>query len=115
MLTDKTIAQAKPKEKAYRLYDQYGLYLEVSPAGWKLWRLKYRFEGKEKRLAFGQYPLVSLKEARERTIDAKKLLEQGVDPSQKKKEIETVIPTFGVMAIEWWQKFMEPNKPAYSS
>lgn len=46
MLTDKAIAQAKPKEKAYRLYDQYGLYLEVSPAGGKLWRLKYRFEGK---------------------------------------------------------------------
>ncbi len=65
-LTDVKIRQAKPGPKATRLSDGGGLYLEVAPSGGKWWRLKFRFEGKEKRLSLGVYPDVGLKEARER-------------------------------------------------
>jgi len=64
-LSNTQIQKAKPDTKNYRLYDEKGLYIEVTPAGGKLWRLKYRFGGKEKRLALGAYPAVSLKAARE--------------------------------------------------
>lgn len=68
MLTVKDIDNSKPKEKPYKLFDGGGLYLEVSPAGGKLWRFKYRFMGKEKRLALGAYPEVKLADVRRRTI-----------------------------------------------
>lgn len=64
-LTNIDIKNAKSRDKNYRLYDEKGLYLEITPAGGKLWRLKYRFGGKEKRLAIGPYPEVGLKAARE--------------------------------------------------
>ncbi|MDD9891469.1 MAG: Arm DNA-binding domain-containing protein, partial [Gammaproteobacteria bacterium] len=67
------------------LYDEKGLYLEVTAAGGKLWRLKYRFGGKEKRLALGAYPAVSLKEAREARDRARTLLANQIDPSEHKK------------------------------
>ena len=63
-LTDINIRRAKPSEKPYRMYDSGGLYIEIQPTGGKLWRYKYRFEGKEKRLAIGIYPNVPLVEAR---------------------------------------------------
>ena len=59
-LTDTTIRTAKPKDKAYKLSDGGGLYIEIATSGGKLWRLKYRYAGKEKRLAFGSYPTVCL-------------------------------------------------------
>jgi hypothetical protein len=65
-LTDTAIRNAKPGKKPIRLFDGGGLYLEVFPTGGKWWRLKYRFEGKEKRLSLGVYPDVSLKDARDR-------------------------------------------------
>lgn len=73
-LSDTALRAAKPADKPYRLYDTNGLYVEVTTAGGKLWRLKYRFDGKEKRLALGAYPDVSLKDARERRDNARKLL-----------------------------------------
>ena len=84
-LTDVAIRKAKAGEKTIRLADERGLYLEVSPAGGKGWRLKYRFEGKEKRLSLGVYPDVGLKEARDRRDAARKLLADGVDPSANRK------------------------------
>jgi hypothetical protein len=66
-LTDVAVKTAKPREKAYRLYDTGGLYLEVSPAGSKLWRVKYRFDGKEKRLSLGAYPELGLQRQRAHT------------------------------------------------
>ena len=63
-LTNVDIKNAKPRDKSYRLYDEKGLYLEVTPAGGKLWRLKYRFGGKEKRLAIGPYPELAIKVAK---------------------------------------------------
>ncbi len=85
-LTDKTIKNAKPQSKAYKLPDGEGLYLFIQPTGSKLWRMKYRFAGKENVLSFGKYPLVSLSEARERRYEAKKLLKANIDPNNHKKE-----------------------------
>jgi hypothetical protein len=84
-LTNVDIKNAKPRDKSYRLYDEQGLYLEVTPAGGKLWRLKYRFGGKEKRLAIGPYPEVGLKAAREARDSARSLRANGTDPSEHKR------------------------------
>jgi hypothetical protein len=73
-LTDAGIRKAKPGSKAARLFDGRGLYLEISPNGGKWWRLKYRFSGREKRISLGVYPEVSLKDARNRCDDTRKLL-----------------------------------------
>jgi integrase len=108
-LTDAAIRAFKPKDKPYREFDGGGLYLEISPKGGRLWRLKYRFGGKEKRLAFGVYPTVGLREARERREQAKKLLSQGIDPGAEKKEAKAAAiaeqskkeNTFEAVAREW--------------
>lgn len=105
-LSDTSIRNAKPESKAVRMFDGGGLYLEVSPAGGKLWRLKYRFDGKEKRLALGVYPDVSLKDARDRREAARKLLSAGVDPGANKKAQKTartdaVANSFEIVAREW--------------
>jgi integrase len=107
-LNDKVCKNTKGKEKPYRLADGEGMYLEVRPNGSRLWRLKYRINGKEKRLSFGVYPVVSLAEARDKRIDAKKLLANGVDPSAFKKEVERKEQinnnnTFEVVARDWWE------------
>ena len=81
-LTDTAIRNAKSGEKPVRLFDERGLYLEISPRGGKWWRLKYRFAGKEKRLSLGVYPDVSLKDARDRRDASRKLLVDGIDPSE---------------------------------
>ena len=75
-----------PRPKPYRLADGQGLYLEVVPSGSRYWRLKYRFAGKEKRLAIGVYPAVSLAKARQVATEARALLKDGFDPSVKKRE-----------------------------
>ncbi|MFM9916317.1 MAG: Arm DNA-binding domain-containing protein, partial [Rhizobacter sp.] len=73
-LSDTEIRKAKPAEKRQRLFDGGGMYLEITPAGGKLWRLKYRFEGKEKLLSLGTYPDIGLKEARKRREEGRQLL-----------------------------------------
>ena len=85
MLTDKEIKNAQPRDKAYKLSDGYGLHLEITPAGGKLWRLRYRFGGKEKMLALGKYPSVRGPEARMRAAEARQAIEQGSDPSAERK------------------------------
>jgi integrase len=84
-LTDTTAKQAKSKDKPYKLTDEKGMYLEVMPTGSKYWRLKYRYLGKEKRLALGVYPDVSLKQARDKRDDARKQIAAGNDPGQLKQ------------------------------
>ncbi len=106
MLTDAKIRNAAPGEKPVRLSDGGGLYLEVSPAGGKLWRLKYRFAGKEKRLALGSYPETALKAARDKAVDARKLLGAGVDPGEARKaekagRIPLATNSFEAIAREW--------------
>lgn len=85
-LTDTRIRNAKPGTKAYKLSDANWLYLAVHPNGSKLWRMNYRFFGKQKTLAIGAYPEIGLQEARQRAAEARKLLAQGIDPSEHKKE-----------------------------
>lgn len=85
-LNDKMIQAAKPTDKPYKLADGGGLYLEVLKSGQKSWRLKYRFGGFEKRLVFGLYPVITLKDARNLANEARKLLAVGADPVQVRKD-----------------------------
>ena len=110
MLTNIEVRNAKPAARAYRLYDRDGLYLEVATTGSKYWRLKYRFGGKEKRLALGVYDAVSLAAAREKTTKARKQLVNGVDPGELRKsgkqaETAAVSDSFEAVAREWHAKF----------
>ena len=107
-LTDTAIRNAKPKEKQYKLSDEKGLYLLVKKAG-KYFRLDYRFGGKRKTLALGVYPDVKLAEARGKRDSARKLIVNGVDPVQYKKEAkamqnEEVVNSFEVVAREWFTR-----------
>lgn len=81
MLSDTRVRAAKPREKAYKLYDERGLFLFVTPTGGRLWRLKYRVRDREKLISLGAYPDVGLKRAREKRDEARKLLADGIDPS----------------------------------
>lgn len=105
-LTAKAVETAKPRTKAYKMFDGGGLYLEVKPPNSKLWRLKYRYLKKEKKLCIGEYPSISLAEARNHRDEAKKLLANGHDPSAVKQEIKQEkvkeqANTFEAIAREW--------------
>src|SRR5215831_14134535 len=109
-LTDKAIRAARHGDKAVRFFDGGGLYLELAPNGGKWWRLKYRFASKEKRLSLGVYPHVSLKQARDRRDDAKRLLANGVDPSEQRKATKAAVTeraanSFEAVAREWFASF----------
>jgi len=113
-LTDIQVKTAKPKEKDYKLTDGGGLYLLVAKTGGKRWRLKYRFDGKEKLLALGIYPDISLAEARNRRHEARNLVANGIDPSAAKKAVkeakaELQANSFEVIAREW-HKHMQGKK-----
>lgn len=84
-LTDTKIRSTKPLARDYKLSDGGGLYLLITPAGGKLWRLKFRTEGREKKLAIGSYPEISLGDARRRRDEARALLAAGKDPSREKQ------------------------------
>ncbi len=115
-LSDITIRNAKPSAKPVRLYDNGGLYLEVSPAGGKLWRLKYRFEGRENRLALGVYSAVGLKDARAKRDEARKQLAAGVDPSAARKQAKAAVAEgFEAVAREWYGKHAPRWVPGHSS
>ena len=86
LLTDKSIHNAKPREKQYKLYDCKGLSILIMPNGSKLWRFAYRFGGKQKSLSMGIYPEVSLKEAREKREEARAKVKEAVDPSEERRE-----------------------------
>ena len=84
-LSDVTIRTAKPADKQYKLYDEGGLFLIVKPSGGKLWRLKYRHQGKEQALSLGRYPDVGLKDARASRDKARKMIASGKNPAFEKK------------------------------
>ncbi len=112
VLTDTVIRRAKARDRKYKLYDARGLYLLVTAAGGRLWRFKYRDQGKEKVLALGQYPDLSLVTARERCDEARRLLASGIGPRVRRREnsvtslqepgIPMAARSFEAVAREWW-------------
>jgi hypothetical protein len=114
------IRNAKSGEKPMRLFDERGLYLEVSPASGKWWRLKYRFRGREKRLSLGVYLDVPLNDARDRRDAARKLLGNGIDPSENRKatksaQSERASNSFEVVTREWFAKYSAAWAESHSS
>jgi len=106
MLTDTHCRNAKPREKLYRLNDQRGLYLEVKPNGVKAWRYRFTLDGKASMFALGEYPAVTLSEARERSEAARKLVKQGINPAQQRqldriRQASEAKNTFEIVAKEW--------------
>lgn len=99
---------AKPQAQDYKLMDGFGLFLLVTPTGGKLWRLDYRFGDKRKVIALGAYPAVGLADARQRRDEAKKLLANGVDPSDARKAEKQsqaqLSETFEAIAWEWYNR-----------
>lgn len=115
-LSDISIRNAKPTSKAFKLYDEQGLFIQVTPNGGKWWRFKFRFDGKEKLLSLGIYPEVSLKSARDRRDEARKLLAKGVDPSEQRKaskasKKDSAANSLEVLAREWTSSYFV-NKSA---
>ena len=112
-LSSTQVRTIKPGSKSRKYFDGRGLYLEVAPSGGKWWRLKYRFDGKEKRLSLGTYPDVSLKEARGRRDEARRQIANDIDPSELRKvekaaRAESTANSFEVVACEWYTKH-QPN------
>ncbi len=108
-LTDVKVRTTKSQEKAFKLSDEKGLFLFVTPNGGKYWRLKYRYQSKEKLLALGVYPDVSLAVAREKRDDARKLLASDIDPGEHRKVMKTATAdraanSFELVAREWFTK-----------
>lgn len=105
-LSEAICKNTKPKQKLYKLFDGGGLYLEVTPSGGKHWKLKYYHLRKEKKLPLGEYPIVTLKEAREKREEAKRLLDKNIDPAFAKREADRMAildnaNTFEAIAREW--------------
>ncbi len=109
-LTDLQCRNATPGPKVRKLSDGGGLQLWVQPAGSRQWRLAYKFDGKQKALAIGPYPLVSLAEAREARDAAKRLLLKGIDPNAKKKEDRRPAETFRNIAAEYLDKITREGR-----
>ena len=117
-LSDMKIQKVKSKDKPITLFDGGGLFLLVTPSGGKLWRFKYRFNGKEKKLACGAYPEISLLDARKRRDEARAQIAHGIDPSairkaQKQANIEAT-ETFEAIAREWFQTFLNTWKESHA-
>jgi integrase len=116
MLTETTLKNLKTQEKPYKASDTGGLFVLINPNGSKLWRLKYRYDGKEKLLSVGAYPAIGLKQARTRRDEAKAQLANGIDPStakqqakaEQQQETEVLAYTFG-QAFEDWHAFKLPS------
>ncbi|MBE0435644.1 MAG: integrase arm-type DNA-binding domain-containing protein [Methylomicrobium sp.] len=112
LLTDTAVKNAKPADKAFKLSDEKGLYVLVRPNGSKYFRFDYRFAGKRKTLALGVYGEISLKEARNRLHEARKQLDQGIDPGAKQKEEnQALLHNFERVARNWAASIEKLNRP----
>ena len=100
MLSNAAVKAARPRSRAYKMFDERGLFLFVTPGGLRSWRLKYRIDGREKLLCLGQWPDLQLVDARDRAEEARGLIGQGVDPSGTAKAVRQ-IRTFEAVAREW--------------
>jgi len=113
MLSDVRVRNAKSGERPIKLSDAGGLHLLVQPHGSKLWRMAYRFDGKQRTLALGMYPIVTLQEAREQRDGAKRLLAKGIDPSARRrldKQTTTTSNTFKSVAEEVLEKLEKEGR-----
>ena len=114
-LSDSAIRTAKPHEKPYKLTDGGGLFLLVTSSGGKCWRYSYRFNGKQKTLAIGTYPEIGLKDARDKHLEARKLLTQDIDPSEKRRaEKSKSENTFKAWAELWWNHWRVGKSPRHA-
>lgn len=114
-LTETQAKNAKPRERAYKLADSEGLFLLVQPNGTKLWRMKYRFAGKEKLLSFGAYPALGIAAARDKRKAAKALLAEGKDPMKAKGEVISENgDTFYMVAKRWHENRQSALNPAHA-
>lgn len=118
-LTDTQCRNLKPAEKPRKVSDGHGLYMQIEPSGSKLWRLAYRYGGKQKLLSLGRYPTVSLKAARMACDAARELLSDGTDPSEvrkaeKAKGKREAVNTFEAIAVEWFAHRKDGWVPTYS-
>ena len=116
-LTDREIRQLKPQNKMYKRFDAHGLHLQIKPNGAKYWRHKYYFNGKEGNAAYGVYPEVSLREARDRRDETRKLLRDGIDPKELKRSERTARAittenTFENIANAWYDRQFSNWAPA---
>ncbi len=118
-LSETKVRSAKPRGKEYKLFDGQGLFLLVTSSGGKLWRLKYRFDGKEKMLSVGTYPEISLAEARASRDKARKQIANSIDPGAVRKAMKQATTaeteTFEVIAREWHAKFTPMWKPGHAA
>jgi integrase len=127
-MTDTELRGAKPDKRPYKLYDREGLFALIKPSGSKLWRFKYSFQGREKLMALGEYPLLRLAEARERAFRARKMLSAGIDPMAAKKAGKDAVHaeaeagqrkaanSFKRVAEQWhqwWSKGVDTDTAAY--
>jgi integrase len=111
-LTDSAIRAAKPREKQYKLYDEDGLYVLVTPSGGRLWRFKFVFDGREKGISLGKYPDVPLKLARDRRDDARRKVADRINPSAERKAEKTKRANdFQSVAEEWLSKVKKSMEP----
>ena len=107
-LTDSEIRSTVPRERPFKISDGGGLHILVNPNGSRLWRLKYRFQGKERLASFGSYPAISIKLARQRRDDFRRILATGDDPMAPRRG-----RTFEAVSLEWLDKHARHFKPAY--
>ncbi len=117
-LTDSRCKNIKPTDKEQKIFDGAGLFLKIKPNGSKSWHLKYRYAGKEKLLSFGTYPIITLSDARNKSLEAKKMLAENIDPSlikkiEKNKLIDDSDNTFEKIARTWHEKQKGYNTPNY--
>jgi len=117
-LTAIQVKQAKPRDRDYKLYDGRGLFVLIATNGSKYWRLKYRVEGKEKTLALGVYPDVSLADAREKCQQARSQMKNGIDPGVAKRVEKltrdlSAADTFEAIAREWFEVKMRDRSKSH--
>lgn len=109
MLTDTALRNLKPKDTLYRVCCSRRLYIEVTPSGSRLWRYRYKFDGKSKMISLGSYPAIALAQARERCFEADRVLANNLDPSdvrkeQEKNKIEVAESKFAIIALAWLEE-----------
>ena len=105
-LTDMKIKALVPREKSFKAFDGHGLYLEVYPTGSKIWRIRYSYQGKERRISLGAYPGVGLKDARIKASEVKAMLRDGLNPAGPAKSNLAEGPTFAEVVEDWAGRFL---------